>query len=174
MNCNECKLEMTKLFDSDVDKTILADVMEHIQQCTDCSIEYKLTLEVITMLKPKLQPKAPFVLKQNIIHQLKMEETKMKKEVSKTVKMSSRYKKILSIAALLAIVMIIIPVVDKNNLFTNSTVKAAGIFIESSIKATQLIKSMVIKLKVRTIAHDNFALVGTEYDMVDHYNMEIV
>jgi len=168
MNCNECKLEMTTLFDSDVDKTVLDDVMEHIQQCNDCSNEYKLTQEVITMLKPKLQPEAPFVLKQNIIHQLKMEETKMKKEVSKTVKMSSRYKKILSIAALLAIVMMIIPIVDKNNFFTNNTTKAAGVFIESSIKATQLIKSMVIKLKVRTIAHDNFALVGTEYDMVEH------
>ncbi|MDP4228372.1 MAG: hypothetical protein Q8910_18630, partial [Bacteroidota bacterium] len=145
-----------------------ANVMEHIQQCIDCSIEYRRTQEVFTMLKPKFQPNAPLALKQNIIHQLKMEETKMEKEVSKTRKISSRTKKILSIAAVLAVVMMIIPIVDKNNLFTDSTAKAAGVFIESSIKATKLIKSMVIKLRVRTVAHDNFALVGTEYDMVEH------
>lgn len=168
MDCKECKLEIANLFDSDVDKTVLADVMEHLKECNDCSFEYQSFCEVFAMLKPGLKPDAPIDLKQNVIHQLKMEEIKMKKEVSKTVKISSRYKKILSIAAILAIVMMIIPVVDINNFFTNNTVKAAGVFIESSIKATQLIKSMVIKLKVRTIAQDNFALVGTEFDMVDH------
>lgn len=168
MNCNECRSEMANLFDPDVDKTLLANAMEHIQQCTDCSIDYQKTQDVITMLKPKSLPNAPFALKQNIINRLKTEETKMKKEVSKTVKISYRYKKVLSIAAVLAIAMIIIPIVDKNNLFMDSTAKAASVYIESSIKATQLIKSMVIKLKVRTVAHDNFALVGTDYDMVDH------
>lgn len=168
MDCNECKLAIANLFYSDVDKTTIANVMEHIQQCVDCSIEYRRTRDVITMLKPKFQPNAPLTLKQNIIHQLKMEETKMENEVSKTRKISPRTRKIISIAAVLAIVMMIIPVVDKNNLFTDNTAKAAGVFIESSIKATQLIKSMVIKLKVRTVANENFALVGTEYDMVDH------
>lgn len=168
MDCNVCKLEMVNLFCPDVDQTVLAKVMEHIEQCEDCSIDYQRTQEVMTMLKPKFQPNAPFALKQNIIHQLKMENEEMKKEVSKTVKMNPRYRKILSIAAILAIVMMIVPLVDQNNQFTGSTAQAASVFIESSIKATQLIKSMIIKLKVRTISHDSFALVGTEYHMVDH------
>jgi outer membrane lipoprotein-sorting protein len=120
------------------------------------------------MLKPQFLPNAPFAIRQNIINQLKMENQEMKKDVSKTVKMNPRYRKILSIAAVLAIVMVIVPIVDKNNLFRGNTAQAASALIESSIKATQLIKSMVIKLKVRTIARDNFALVGTEYDLVDH------
>ena len=168
MDCNECKLEMANLFNPDVDQTVLADVMEHIHHCPDCSIDYQKTLEIITMLKPQFLHTAPFALKQNIINQLKMEKEEMKKEVSKTVRMNPRYRRILSIAAVLAIVMMVIPIVDNNNLFTGNTANAASVFIESSIKATQLIKSMIIKLKVRTIADDNFALVGTEYDMVDH------
>ncbi|MCX6222868.1 MAG: hypothetical protein NTZ69_18020 [Bacteroidia bacterium] len=168
MDCNECKLEMVNLFDPEMDKTVLANAMEHIQGCPDCSINYRKTQEVFTLLKPRFQPNAPFVIKQNIINQLKMEKIEMKKEVSKTVKISPRYRKILSIAAVLAVVMMIIPIVDNNHLFTGNTAQAASVFIESSIKSTQLIKSMVIKLKVRTIAHDNFSLVGTEYDMVDH------
>jgi len=159
---------MVNLFDSEVDKTSLSKVIEHILQCPDCSLDYQRTEEVFSMLKPRFQLNAPFLLKQNIIHQLKMEEMEMKKEVSKTVRISSRLKKILSIAAVLAITMLIIPIVGKNSLYTDSTAKAASSFIESSIKATQLIKSMVIKLKVRTVAHDSFGLVGTEYAWVDH------
>ncbi|HET6557332.1 MAG TPA: hypothetical protein VFG54_08455 [Prolixibacteraceae bacterium] len=159
---------MANLTDPDMDKTVVANVMDHIQLCEDCSMDYQRTQQVITMLTPQFLPSAPFALKQNIINQLKMENEEMKKEVSKTIKISSRYRKILSIAALLAIVMMIVPIVDKNNLFTGNTAQAAGVFIESSIKATQLIKSMVIKMKVRTMAHDNFALVGTEYKLVDH------
>ena len=168
MYCNECKSQMVNLFNTDMDQTVLADIMEHVQHCADCSMDYQRTQEVITMLKPQFLPTAPFTLKQNIIHQLKMEKKEMKKEVSKTVRMNPRYRRILSIAAVLAIVMMVIPIVDNNNLFTGNTANAASVFIESSIKATQLIKSMIIKLKVRTIADDSFALVGTDYQMVEH------
>jgi hypothetical protein len=168
MDCDTCKLEMVNLFDSEVERTVLSNVMDHLLHCPDCSAEYQRTEEVFSTLKPRLQPEAPFLLKKTIINQLKMEEIKMKKENAKTLNISPRYKKIISVAAVLAILLMVIPFVDKNNLFTDGTAKAANSFFESSIKATRLIKSMMIKLKVRTVAHDNFALVGTEYDMVDH------
>lgn len=168
MNCNEVKLEMTNMFNSDMDQTVLVDLIEHINQCAECSVEYQKTREVITTLTPRVLPNAPLSLKQNIINQIKMEEIKMKPEDSKTVKIGSRYRKILSIAAVLALLLMVIPIVDKHNLFTRNTAKAAGIFIKSSIEATHLIKSMIMKLKVRTVAHDNFSLVGTEYSMVEH------
>lgn len=168
MDCNKCKLEMVNLFDSDVDQTTLAEMMEHIMQCPDCANEYNETLELLATLKPKSLPASPSLLKQNIINQLIMEENEMKNETSKVIRLSSKVKKIISIAAVLAIIMMIIPFAVKNDGFVSSTAKAANVFMESSIKATELIKSMVIKLKVRTVAHDNFSLVGTEYDMVDH------
>jgi outer membrane lipoprotein-sorting protein len=50
----------------------------------------------------------------------------------------------------------------------SSTAKAANKLIALSIEASQSIKSMVIKLKVRTIPRDNFDLVGTDFEMVNH------
>jgi outer membrane lipoprotein-sorting protein len=161
MECNNCKEEMVNLFDSNVDKKVLASVMEHIQQCPDCFEEFQKAEEVLSMLKPKVQPNVPFLLKHNIINQLKMEEKKM-------INFNSRTKKIIALAAAVTILMIIIPFVDKTNYFNDSNVRAANNFIESSIKATQSIISMVIKLKVRTEPNDNFSLVGTEFNMVEH------
>jgi len=167
MNCRECKLEMVNLFDIDIDMESMTSIQEHLRQCPDCANEYREMEEVLSGLKPKTQFKAPILLKQNIINQLsKMEE--MKNNTSRTIRISSKIRKIVSIAAILAVVLIITPFVVKNDAFINSTAKAADIFITSSIEATHLIKSMIIKLKVRTISDDSFALVGTEYPMVDH------
>ncbi len=167
MDFNECKLEMVNLFDKDIDHKSLTGLLEHIQHCPDCANEYREMEKILSGLKPKTQLNAPILLKQNIIIQLsKMEE--MKNSTSRTFGISSKVRKILSIAALLAVVLIITPFVVKNDAFMNGTAKAADIFITSSIEATHLIKSMIIKLKVRTISDDSFALVGTEYPMVDH------
>lgn len=168
MDCNECKLEMVNLFDSEVDQTTLAALMEHLLHCPDCSREYDETMKLLVALKSKLQPSAPSMLKQNIINQLIKDEAEMKNETTKVRWLSSKTKKILSIAAVLLLAMLIIPFTFKNDVFVSSTAKAADKFIEMSINATQAIRSMVIKLKVRTIARDNFELVGTDYDMVNH------
>jgi len=167
MDCNECKLEMVNLFDKDIDHKSRTGLLEHIQHCPDCANEYREIEKVLSSLKPKTQLNAPILLKQNIINQLsKMEE--MKNSTSRTIGISSKVRKIISIAAILAVVLIVTPFVVKNDALMNSTAKAADIFITSSIEATHRIKSMILKLKVRTISDDSFALVGTEYPMVDH------
>ena len=168
MNCNECKMQMVDLLDKNTDREPLAGLTEHLQQCPDCAEEYRLSEEMISVLKPKLLPEAPSLLKQNIINQIIKDEAKMKKGTSKVLWLNTGMKKILSIAAVLVLAMLIIPFTFKSNLFVSSTARAAGKFIQLSIDASQMVKSMVIKLKVRTIARDNFELVGTEYEMVDH------
>jgi outer membrane lipoprotein-sorting protein len=164
MDCTTCKSEMANLFEHGLDKAATAQVMKHIQQCNDCYIEYRKTEKVFSMLKPRFRPNAPSALKQNILQQLKKEKTKMKAENKKPAKSRSLYTKIISAAAILALVLLVIPMVDKNQ----NTAKAASIVFENSIQATKFIKSMIMKLKVRTAAHDNFSLVGTEYQMIDH------
>jgi hypothetical protein len=168
MDCNECKLEMVNLFDSEVDQATLAGMMEHLLHCPDCSGEYDETMKLLAALKPKLQPSAPSMLKQRIINQLIKDEAEMKNETTKVRWLSSRTRKIISIAAVLLLAMLIIPFTFKNDVFMSSTTKAANKFIEMSIDATQAIRSMVMKLKVRTIPRDNFALVGTDLEMVEH------
>ena len=159
---------MVEMFDSDIDQALISSLEEHLLQCPECANEYRETLHLMSMLKPKTQLNAPFLLKQNIIHQVNMEETKMKTKTFKTKKLSLKAKRIISIAAVIAVIMLVVPFVGNNEGFMNSSAKAANSLIESSIKATGFIKSMVIKLKVRTIASDNFDYISTESDMVEH------
>ncbi len=167
MDCNECKLEMVNLFDTEIDRKSLSGILEHIEKCPDCANEYREMDKILSVLKPKTQLNAPLLLKQNIINQLSKKES-MKNRAFRTIGISSRVRKILSIAALLAVVLIVTPFVVKNDAFMNSTVKAADLFITSSIEATHMIKTIIIRLKVRTVAHDSFALVGTGNELVDH------
>ncbi|HCX99445.1 MAG TPA: hypothetical protein DG754_04820 [Bacteroidales bacterium] len=168
MDCEKCKQEMVNLFDTNVDSILQESILKHINQCSDCQKEYHNALEIISMLKPKLQPNAPFLLKQNIMNQLKMEDTEMKTQDPKVKKISPRFKKILMVAAIVTMAMVIIPIVNNNPNVFNGTARAANSLFENSIRATQLVKSMIVKLKVRTLANDNFSLIGANYEMVNH------
>jgi len=168
MDCENCRLSMLDLFDQEQDQSVSTQVLEHIQQCPECLQDYEQSKIVYSMLKPKLTPNAPFSLKQNVINQLKAEEETMDQQDSTTIRFSSRVKRIISIAAVFMAIMMLVPLAAKYHFGGNSTVKAADGFLESSIKASQLVKTMVIHMKVRTLPDDNFALIGTSYGMVDH------
>ena len=75
-------------------------------------------------------------------------------------------KRVLSVAAIVAIVLLVIPFVNKNN--SSNATNAASTVFESAINASDIIKNMVIKFSIRTDPSDNFALVGKEYNMVEH------
>lgn len=163
MECNVCKEELYNLFDSDSEQGLVNDIKAHLMECSHCAGEYQKMQEAIAQLQPKVQPIIPVSIKQNIIHQLNGNEKK-----NKPFRINSTVKRILSVAAILAIIMLIIPFVDKNDGFMNSTAQAANNLLETSIEATGLVRSMIVKLKVRTVARDNFSFVGAECDMVEH------
>jgi hypothetical protein len=91
-------------------------------------------------------------------------ETNMKTKKNQTFTISIRTKKTMSIAATVAILIIAVPFIWKYN----SNIKAASGIFKSSIDATRFVKSMVIKLNVRTMSQDNFEFIGTNLDMVQH------
>ena len=168
MECNEFKREITSLFDADADKTLVAELEKHLLTCPTCSADFYEMEEVIECLKLRYRPSAPVLLKQDIINHLSKEEQPMKNKTTRTFRLNSTIKKVAAIAAVLVAVMIVIPLLHKGNESLVGEAKAGNSLIESSIKATGLIKTMVMKLRVRTLPNDNFVLVGTEYDMVEH------
>jgi len=168
MNCREFKANMAELFDKNPEEAMITELRDHMQQCPDCDEEYHQSLEMMTLLKPEIKLSAPSLLKQEIINRLIKDEAKMKNQTTKVRWIHSRTAKVLSVAAVLILAMIIVPIAFRNNPYLNSTVKAADRYFEMSKSASQMIKSMVIKLKVRTVAHDNFELIGTDYQWVDH------
>lgn len=92
----------------------------------------------------------------------------MKTQDSKSKKLNPRFKKFLMVAAVVALGVVIVPIINNNTNVFNGTARAANSLIDNSIRATQLVKSMIIKLQVRTLANDNFSLIGAEYNMVNH------
>jgi hypothetical protein len=166
MECNEFKSEMASLFDADANEALVAQLKEHLLSCPSCSSDFCEMEEVIECLKPRFMPSAPELLKQSIIIHLSKEEQTMKKK-TRILWLNTTFKKALAIAAVLVAAMLIIPMFHKGDGLVG-TAKAGAALLESSIKATGLVKSMVMKLRVRTLPNDNFALVGTDYDMVEH------
>lgn len=168
MNCEECKTNMADLFDKNVSEEITTELKNHLQQCPDCAEEYRQSLEMLALLNPKITLSTPSLLKQNIINQLIKDEAKMKNQTTKVRWIHSRAAKVLSVAAVLILAMLIVPIAFRNNPYVNSTARAADRYFEMSKTASQTIESMAIQLRARTVAHDNFDLIGTDFPMVEH------
>lgn len=166
MNCTECKNEMHHLFDESADSLLTDKIKQHIAECKSCSSEFDETKTILAALHPKTKITAPFLLKQNILKQLSKEEV-MKPNKTRLVHFSPFMKRALSVAAIVATIMLIIPFINKNG-SSNNTANAAVSVFESSINAYDLIKNMEIKFSVRSDPKDNFALIGKKYEMVEH------
>lgn len=164
MNCNECKNEMYQLTDEHIDQHLKADLEAHIAECPECADEFNEMKAVLNALKPRTDIKAPAMLKQNIINELN--KNNMKEGTIK--RLSPVIKRLLSVAAIIAVVLLIIPFVSKNKTAGSNAAQAASAIFESSIDASELVKNMTIQCNIRTDANDNFALIGKDYEMVEH------
>ncbi|MDR2292649.1 MAG: hypothetical protein LBE11_04150 [Prevotellaceae bacterium] len=103
---------------------------------------------------PKIKPSAPLLLKQNIINKIKMERKEMKKIT---------LKKLLSIAAIVAILMML------PFLFTaNNEAKAAMNLLGESIDKSDDLKTMVVKFLMLTTPDENFDAIRKDGTMVEH------
>ena len=160
---------MAGLLDAEPNKVLAQQVKKHLLECESCATDFKEMEEVVELLKPRRQPSAPFLLRQNIIEHLSKEDTKMvKSKQSGTFLLNTRTKKMVAVAAILIATLIIVPLVRVGSKYAASTANAETRLIEKAIGATSLIKSMVMKLTVRTLPNDNFSLVGVSYSPVEH------
>lgn len=163
MDCSMFKQEMAVLFDGICKEPLASELRAHMHACPDCKADFLEMREVIDHLQIRHMPSTPVSLKQNVINNLSKEDEMMRRKLKQMALLNSKIKKGVAVAAILVAIMLVFP------LFRIGAGSAkADSLLESSIKATESVKSMVIRLKVRTIAHDNFALVDTKYDMVDH------
>jgi outer membrane lipoprotein-sorting protein len=171
MNCNDCKNEMHHLSDESANISLIIALQQHIAACQSCSAEYEEMQTVLSTLQPQIEIKAPLLLKQNIINQLSKNGITMRQDKAKRIQLSPFIKKVLSVAAAAMAIGITLFFFDKNDAAGN-TAKAASSFFEMSIKANEMIKNMIIKFSIRTDPKDNFALIGENYNMVEHTIIE--
>lgn len=105
-------------------------------------------------ITPQIKPSTPLSLKKNIINELKMEKTKMKKKF---------LKRILAVAAVF-VGMLTLPFI-----FTaNNTANAAIKILDESIDKSSDLQTMTIKLLMLTLPQENFADIRYDGEMIEH------
>ena len=163
MNCNDCKDDMYLLLEENADSKITTAIKEHLEECSDCRKYMEDMKAVISALTPSIAVKAPPLMKQNIINEINKNTTVNNNTI---IWFTPIIKRVLSVAAIVAIVLLVIPFLNKNK-SSNATNAASAVF-ESAINASDVIKNMTIQFSIRTDSSDNFALIGKEYNMVEH------
>ena len=155
MKCSECTGNLYHLLDNSSD-TMAAALKQHIADCTACYAEYEAMMDVVAVLKPKGDIKAPASLKEKI---MKQAET----ATAKTVRMKPRWKRFTVAAAVVALILIT-PFLFKNG---SGQTKASNLIL-SAINAGSTIQNFVMQFSVRTNPTDNFEDIDAGKPMVPH------
>ena len=156
MNCNKFNENLINLFDDAISAEESQAMLQHIDVCVDCKEEYDLIVALMDEIKPQVQIKASEHFKSNILKKISNNQ-KIKTMKPKNIK------RIISIAAVIAFVFGIIPIL---NISKSSSVNASEEIFKNAIEAMSSIKTMIISMEIRTLPSDNFEYIGTNEEFV--------
>lgn len=155
MKCEDFRNNIADLFDDDRNSSRME---QHIKQCKDCNTYYRQTVSTIDVITPKVEIKADGSLRENILDACRESKGNDKSKLKKRIYWGTRIA-----ASIGAVAIIILSVVNLTN-----GANAAGKLLDKSIEGTNNLQSMVMKLNVRTLPQDNFALIDLTADLVPH------
>ncbi|WP_295935531.1 hypothetical protein [uncultured Alistipes sp.] len=150
MKCDDFK----EMIESKGAQGVSEDMAEHMAQCDDCGQYYS----VLRALTPSRSPKAPESIKADVLRKVQRRES-----FKNLFSMKNRFLQVTT--SLAGVVMIAIVIVIN---ITPAQVRAAVRQIDQSLAAAGNVKSMVMKLDVRTDANENFSYINPGADMVGH------
>ena len=132
---------------------ITEEMKQHIAECDDCR-DYYLT---ISALSPKIYPKAPESIKINVLKKIKRKE-----QIKEFFTMKNKISKIAaSIAGIAAVALSII-------LISHPSLTHAQKIINESLTNATKVKSMIMKIDVRTAQKENFDDIDINEPMIEH------
>ena len=141
MNCNKFNENLINLFDDAISAEESQAMLQHIDVCVDCKEEYDLIVALMDEIKPQVQIKASEHFKSNILKKISNNQ-KIKTMKPKNIK------RIISIAAVIAFVFGIIPIL---NISKSSSVNASEEIFKNAIEAMSSIKTMIISMEMTII-----------------------
>lgn len=155
MKCETFKENIGSMIEPDAHT---AELEQHLAGCAECTEYYRTTLAALRSVTPVSLPAAPASLAANVLDRLETSPNLPKTRLTgrKLLRMAA------STAALFAAVGLILWGVRPGS------AHAASIIFDQSLKSTEQLRSMVMKLNVRTLPRDNFALIDLEAEMVPH------
>lgn len=157
MKCSDCKENLYHLFDYGQD-ALATELKEHISGCQQCYEEYEEMMDVVALLKPKAAVIAPESTKANVLSQIETAEKQ-----TKVRQMNTSLKWLSGIAAAVALA-IFLPMLfgKKNNMAT------ANSYLNTVIEAMDKVRTMVLRMQVRTDDGENFAYIDASQPMKEH------
>ena len=165
MNCKEFQNNLAELFDKIPDPALLKAMQEHISQCESCAQDYRQAKAMAEQLKPSVSfGFSGSGLKQNILNQIKTEETKMKTD--KKFRIKKWQKRAIAVAASVLFIVAVVMFLNRSPLI--STARAAESIMTKSINAMASLRSMFISMDVRSLPKEPFDLVGTKYSFIEY------
>lgn len=166
MNCNECLEEIYSLPLGAVD-SITHSALLHINSCEKCRNSYSEYQNIVRTLSPSFPIKAPSGIKENVLAMIHEEEAKSSRPAFRILSIHRRRSKWLAAAAMIGILLLVIPFLGRKDELSGNAKAAETIFM-SAIYATDSIQTMIMHFRIRTDEKDNFDVIGANFGMVEH------
>jgi outer membrane lipoprotein-sorting protein len=172
MNCSECIEKLVEYIEGLLPDEQKQAIESHMRDCQRCQTE----LQEITSLSKRItsdaKSKQSADFEDAVLNRIIREQHLKLKQADRLSRQPNIWRIIMKnrITKFAVAAAIIIAAVLTINTFHTpitviSTASAAQLLTEAA-KAVEDVRSIHIKARMRTIAHDNFALIGLEYDFV--------
>lgn len=166
MKCKEFKKNLVELCDKNADPELVAEYMQHMEECAECKSYYDDYMATVNMLRPHHTP----VEQQTIRHGIKKEKNpseRMHKEKRNKFKLIRR--KAMQIAASLIIFVAGVGT-GLSNLFSSDAkaITPPSTVFAQAIQNLHNVGSFVIHVYARTLSNENLAYFDPDADFVEH------
>jgi outer membrane lipoprotein-sorting protein len=168
MNCIEIRERMADLFDDSVSEERMDLFSAHFRECADCRRLYEETAGAFAELKPRVTIRAGTELQKKILGESIQIGRPFRSGRGMILPMlTPGWKRVTAIAAVLAVLFILFPLLNRTGLFQNKAT-AANALLGKSISALEAVRSVYMEFKVRTLADENFEYIDMTAGFVSH------
>jgi len=163
MNCRDFHKHYVEILDAEADTPMRGELVTHLESCPQCAEFYDEMTRTFAALQPSHTIAASPEFKERVMDKIiEMEEagferSKSRRGIGVTIRRA---------AALLIALAVVVAAVDWIGKGGQAPVTAFSVLARAAEVMSGL-KSVHIKTKMRTDAHDNFELVGPDYEFVE-------
>ena len=161
MNCSQCQEYLTAYLEGLLDIPLNREVAQHLETCEACTAIADEQRRLGECLIESARSLADPALGNAVMNRITARQTTYQRRIA----MRKRYERIgLGLAAAAAIAAVLfIPWGG-----TTRTQATADEVFAMAVEAVSQLESVYIRLNTRTLARDNFELIGLDYDFVPH------
>ena len=171
MNCAECKELLVGYIEGLLEDSQKQAVESHLQICPPCRAELKHISALRDRLTANGKASARIGLENAVLDRILQEQSLKLRKANKIDRQFQLWRKIMkSRISRLAAAAVVIAAAGLSIVFFGTsmpTASAARVLAEAA-EAMAKLRSVYIKVQIRTMPHDNFELIGLDYDFVPH------